>query len=212
MKHKTSLKKGNYSPSNQLKNASQCSFLVYKPFGMLSQFTQEVEGQLTLADLDFSFPIDVYPVGRLDYDSEGLLLLSNDKSLTDKLLNPINEHNREYWVQVEGEITDEALCKLNNGVEINIKGKKYTTKPAQVQKIAPPVLPERNPPIRTRKMIPTSWVSIVLKEGKNRQVRRMTAATGFPTLRLVRARILNLTLEGLKSGSISEISLTKLQF
>ncbi|MEY4927299.1 MAG: hypothetical protein RI894_1735 [Bacteroidota bacterium] len=197
---------------HQKKNTPKRVFLVYKPFGMLSQFTREVAGQFTLADLDFDFPPDVYPVGRLDYDSEGLLLLSNDKSLTDKLLNPVNAHKREYWVEVEGEISDEALRNLQKGVEISINGQKYTTMPAQAEKIEMPALPERNPPIRVRKTIPTSWISIVLQEGKNRQVRRMTAAVGFPTLRLVRARILNLPLAGMKSGQISEILLSEIGF
>jgi len=160
-------------------------FLIYKPFGMLSQFTREGEHQ-TLADLDFTFPKDIYPVGRLDADSEGLLLLTNDNFLKTKLLEPKNKHLRTYYVQVDGEVTQEACLQLSKGVKITINGKPYLTLPAIVTTIDVPELPERTPPIRVRKNIPTSWLSIALHEGKNRQVRRMTAAVGFPTLRLVR--------------------------
>ena len=152
---------------------------------MLSQFTREGEHQ-TLADLDLTFPKDIYPVGRLDADSEGLLLLTNDNFLKTKLLEPKNKHLRIYFVQVDGEITQEACLQLSQGVEITINGKPYRTLPASAKPIAIPDLPERDPPIRFRKNIPTSWLSVALYEGKNRQVRRMTAAVGFPTLRLVR--------------------------
>lgn len=152
---------------------------------MLSQFSREGDHQ-TLADLDFTFAKDIYPVGRLDADSEGLLLLTNDNFLKTKLLEPRNRHTRTYYVQVEGEVTDEACRQLSSGVNISINGKQYKTLPAEISKIAEPELPERNPPIRFRKNIPTSWLSVTLHEGKNRQVRRMTAAVGFPTLRLVR--------------------------
>jgi 23S rRNA pseudouridine2457 synthase len=168
-------------------------FLIYKPFGMLSQFSREGDHP-TLADLIFDFPKDVYPVGRLDADSEGLLLLTNDNFLKTKLLEPKNRHSRTYFVQVDGEITEEACIKLSRGVEININGKSYQTMPAHAETIPEPTFPERNPPVRFRKNIPTSWVSLTLHEGKNRQVRRMTAAVGFPTLRLVRWAIGNMTL------------------
>jgi 23S rRNA pseudouridine2457 synthase len=160
-------------------------FLIYKPFGMLSQFSREGD-HATLADLDFEFPKDIYPVGRLDADSEGLLLLTNDNFLKTKLLEPKNRHTRTYYVQVEGDVTTEACELMSSGVAISINGKRYQTLPAEVVAIAEPVLPERDPPIRFRKNIPTSWVSLTLHEGKNRQVRRMTAAAGFPTLRLAR--------------------------
>nr|WP_295930024.1 pseudouridine synthase [uncultured Dyadobacter sp.] len=160
-------------------------FLIYKPFGMLSQFTREGDHQ-TLADLGFDFPKDVYPVGRLDADSEGLLLLTNDNFLKTKLLEPRNKHTRTYYVQVEGEATELACAQLSRGVNISINGKQYKTLPAEVAVIEEPTLPERNPPIRFRKNIPTSWLSVTLHEGKNRQVRRMTASVAFPTLRLVR--------------------------
>ncbi|WP_291042780.1 pseudouridine synthase [Dyadobacter sp. 50-39] len=172
-------------------------YLIYKPFGMLSQFSREGDHQ-TLADLDFTFAKDIYPVGRLDADSEGLLLLTNDNFLKTKLLEPRNRHTRTYYVQVEGEVTDEACRELSNGVRISINGKQYKTLPAEVSKIAEPELPERNPPIRFRKNIPTSWLSVTLHEGKNRQVRRMTAAVGFPTLRLVRWSIGKISLQDKK--------------
>jgi 23S rRNA pseudouridine2457 synthase len=180
-------------------------FLIYKPFQVLSQFSP-VEGKQTLADY-FNVPKDVYPVGRLDYDSEGLLLLTNDKSLNQLLLNPSKAHEREYWVQVEGNITSKALQQLSKGVSISLDGKPYKTLPARaVAIIGEPGLPLRNPPIRFRKNIPTSWLSLTLHEGKNRQVRRMTASVGFPTLRLVRWRIGNITLDNLQPGEFIVLS------
>ncbi len=179
-------------------------FLLYKPYGMMSQFSRE-NSNPTLADIEYNFPKDVYPVGRLDHDSEGLLLLTNDTTLNKRLLSPKNKHRRTYWVQVEGEISQEAIAKLCAGVEINLKGVKYKTLPAEVHAISAPDLPERNPPIRFRITVPTSWVSITLIEGKNRQVRRMTAAVGFPTLRLVRASIENLKLGQMQPGEVVEV-------
>lgn len=174
-------------------------FIIYKPFQVLCQFSP-VEGKQTLADY-FDVPKDVYPVGRLDFDSEGLLLLTNDKSMNQLLLNPSKAHEREYWVQVEGKIAPEALQQLCNGVNINIDGKLHKTLPAKAVALTEePDLPPRNPPIRFRKNIPTSWLSITLHEGKNRQVRRMTAAVGFPTLRLVRWRMGKLTIDNLQPG------------
>lgn len=164
---------------------------------MLSQFTREGEHQ-TLADLGFSFPKDVYPVGRLDADSEGLLLLTNDNFLKTKLLEPRNRHTRTYFVQVEGEVTAEACEMLSAGVSISINGKQYKTLPAHATRIAAPTLPERTPPIRFRQHIPTSWLALTLHEGKNRQVRRMTASVGFPTLRLVRWSIGKISLADIK--------------
>jgi 23S rRNA pseudouridine2457 synthase len=176
-------------------------YLIYKPFGMLSQFSKEGDAP-TLADLDFTFEKDVYPVGRLDADSEGLLLLTNDNRLKTHLLDPKNKHWRTYYVQVEGTVTEEACLSLANGVTIAISGKKYVTKRARATPIEAPELPERNPPIRVRKNIPDSWLSLSLTEGKNRQVRRMTAAVGFPTLRLVRAAIGSLWLGEMKPGEV----------
>lgn len=154
----------------------------------MSQFSRENEHP-TLADVPYSFPKEVYPVGRLDHDSEGLLLLTDDKPLMNRLLSPQFAHPRTYWVQVEGEITPQAAAQLAAGVAISINGKSHQTLPADVRIIPEPLLPPRMPPIRFRAAIPTSWLAITLTEGKNRQVRRMTAAVGFPTLRLVRAAI-----------------------
>lgn len=180
-------------------------FAIHKPFQVLSQFSPEA-GKQTLSDF-FSVPRDVYPVGRLDYDSEGLLLLSNDKQLNHRLLDPRFAHEREYWVQVEGAITEEALQQLASGVNIHINGKTHHTLPAKATLLStPPPVNERTPPIRFRKHIPVSWISLVLTEGKNRQVRRMTAATGFPTLRLVRYRIADLTLQHLPPGHMRSLN------
>ncbi|GAB3032971.1 pseudouridine synthase [Spirosoma pulveris] len=180
-------------------------FLIYKPYLMLSQFSKEGD-KPTLADLDFDFPSDVYPVGRLDADSEGLLLLTNDKQLNHRLLNPKFRHNRTYYVQVDGALTNEACQQLSEGVTISVDGKAYTTLPGKAVYIEEPGLPERNPPIRFRASIPTSWLSISLHEGKNRQVRKMTAAVGFPTLRLVRWAIESLTAEGMMPGDVRLLS------
>jgi 23S rRNA pseudouridine2457 synthase len=174
-------------------------YLIYKPFGMLSQFSREGDHP-TLADLDFEFPKDVYPVGRLDADSEGLLLLTNDNFLKTKLLDPKNRHTRTYYVQVDGAIDKAACMKLSDGVNITINGKTYHTLPAMAKCIEAPETPERNPPIRFRKNIPTSWLSLSLHEGKNRQVRRMTAAVGFPTLRLIRWAIGKISLANISEN------------
>lgn len=175
-------------------------YIINKPYGVLTQFTDK-ENRPTIGAL-FKFPKDVYSVGRLDMDSEGLLLLTNDVELTDYLLNPKNKHEREYYVQVEGIVSEEALQQLRAGVEI--KGEK--TLPAKAKIIDDPGFPERVPPIRERKAIPTSWISLTLVEGKNRQVRKMTASAGLPTLRLVRIRIENILLGTLKKGEVRELS------
>ena len=180
-------------------------FIVYKPFHVLSQFSPG-EGKKNLKDF-FSVPRDVYPVGRLDYDSEGLLLLTNDKQLNYRLLNPRSHYEKEYWVQVEGVITEAAVSRLQAGVTIHVNGKVYQTKKCKAElHLNPPEVPERIPPIRFRKDKPTSWISVTLIEGKNRQVRKMTAAVGFPTLRLIRVRLGNLKFEGLSPGAIEELS------
>lgn len=176
------------------------SYLLYKPYGVLSQFTDATGKKRTLADL-YAFPPQVYPVGRLDETSEGLLILSDDKSLNQRILGQGVE--KEYWVQVEGLPTEEAMEKLRRGVDIKVRKKPYHTKPAKVSILDPePDLPERDPPIRYRKTIPTTWLSLILTEGKNRQVRKMTAAVGFPTLRLVRWRIGPFTLQDFLLGEI----------
>lgn len=180
-------------------------FLIYKPFGMLSQFSAE-GGKQTLADLPFAFERDVYPVGRLDADSEGLLLLTSDKTINHRLLDPRFAHERTYYVQVDGAITDEALSQLAEGVTITVDGKPHHTYPATARRIGEPNLPPRDPPIRFRANIPTSWIALTLTEGKNRQVRKMTAAVGFPTLRLVRWAIGHLTAADMPPAAVRTIS------
>ena len=170
-------------------------FLFYKPFGVLSQFTKEGKYK-TLKDFG-PFPPDVYVAGRLDAGSEGLLFLTNDGELKHKLTHPRFNHPRTYLVQVEGNPTSDALERLRNGVDV--LGRR--TKPADIRLLEnEPSFPPRPVPVRFRKAIPTSWIEITLREGKNRQVRRMTAAVGFPTLRLVRTKIGTLSLEGLQPG------------
>lgn len=176
-------------------------FVIYKPYGYLSQFTREHETHKVLGDL-YDFPKDVYPVGRLDKDSEGLLILTNDNKLNHWLLNPAFRHKRTYWVQVEGQITDEAILQLSQGIDIKINKKTYHTLPAEAKILAPPKLPDRDPPIRFRKNVPDSWLELTLSEGKNRQVRRMCAKVGFPVLRLVRVRIEKVLLDGMDIGEV----------
>lgn len=181
-------------------------FIIYKPYNTLSQFTTTDSNKKTLKDY-FTVPTDCYAVGRLDYDSEGLLILTNDTFLNKQLLHPNQKHKREYWVQVDGAITQQALVELCNGVEINIDGTLYITKRAIASFLEEPILvPERVPPIRVRKNIPAPWIKLILTEGKNRQVRKMTAKVGFPTLRLIRHRIEGLTLNGLQPGQMQELS------
>ncbi len=180
-------------------------FIIYKPYLVLSQFSAE-KGQTSLADF-FEVPKDVYPVGRLDHDSEGLLLLTNDKTINNRLLNPSYAHEREYWVQVDGAITTAALSALQTGVAINVEGKTVHTKTCKATLFeTSPLVPDRNPPIRFRKEIPAPWIRMVLTEGKNRQVRKMTARVGFPTLRLIRYRIGSLELGNLQPGDMIELS------
>lgn len=180
-------------------------FAAYKPYGMLCQFTGD-EGALLLGDL-YSFPTDVYSIGRLDKNSEGLLLLTNDRHFINRVLDPKSKLQKTYFVQVDHEITLEACKRLEAG-EIKIKhnGKQHRVLPAECKKITPPKLPERSVPIRYRKNIPTSWIALTLREGKNRQVRKMTAAVGFPTLRLVRTAIGNFQLGAMQPGDVVEIN------
>ncbi|WP_235295671.1 pseudouridine synthase [Portibacter marinus] len=183
------------------------TYKIYKPYGYLSQFTKEHDSHKVLGDL-FDFPSDAYPIGRLDKDSEGLLLLSNDKSLTDKILNPTRKLDKTYYVQVEGLLKSHFLEKLRNGVKIKIKtGQYHQTLPCKVEIIPEPELPPRTPPIRERKSIPTSWAKIILREGKNRQVRKMFAIVGFPVLRLVRYSIGDKTIEGMDVGDVIQIEI-----
>lgn len=176
-------------------------FVFNKPYRVLCQFSP-VEGKLTLSDF-LSLPKDVYPVGRLDYDSEGLIILTNDGLLHHKLIDPRFAHSRTYWVQVEGIPDKDAIEKLAEGVVIENK----KTRKANVRfLVQEPKLWERNPPIRFRKSIPTSWLEIELFEGRNRQIRKMTAAVGYPTLRLVRIKIEFLEVFGLMPGEFRELT------
>jgi 23S rRNA pseudouridine2457 synthase len=167
--------------------------LFNKPFDVLSQFT-DAEGRATLADY-VDVP-GVYPAGRLDRDSEGLLLLTDDGKLQHWISNPQAKQPKYYWVQVEGEPNEEALRQLASGVRL----KDGMTGPAQARLIPPPAAWERNPPIRQRAEQPTRWLELVIREGRNRQVRRMTAAVGYPTLRLIRHRIGPWSLQQLRPG------------
>lgn len=171
-----------------------------KPFGYLSQFTDEGNRQGFGRILDLSN--DVYPVGRLDADSEGLLLLTNDKRVNHLLLDPLRRHVRTYWVQVEGSPEDAALKRFEQPMRLNIRKQTYVTLPASGRVIEAPEVWERDPPIRVRKSVPDGWIEMQLTEGKNRQVRKMTAAIGYPTLRLIRAAIEDLHLDGLEPGGL----------
>lgn len=176
--------------------------LFNKPFQVLSQFTDNSEPKRqTLAD--FIGLKHCYPAGRLDYDSEGLLLLTDDGGLQQQISHPRFKQAKTYWVQVEGDISEEALQQLRHGVVL----KDGKTLPAEAMAIDPPPLWERNPPVRFRKTVPTSWLSLTIKEGKNRQVRRMTAAVGLPTLRLVRYRIGDWTLDNLQPGEYNTLTI-----
>jgi len=174
-----------------------------KPYQVLTQFTyarSDTGDRQTLSDY-ISVP-DVYAAGRLDRDSEGLLLLTSDGQLQNRISHPDHKLEKTYWVQVDGDITEAAVAKLRRGVEL----KDGMTAPAKAKIISEPTsLWPRNPPVRFRAEIPTSWIELVIREGRNRQVRRMTAAVGFPTLRLIRYAIGPITLEGLKSGAYEEI-------
>lgn len=180
---------------------------LHKPYGVLSQFTPEPGSRWrTLAE--FGLPKAVYALGRLDADSEGLLLLSDEPGLNSRLLDPVHGHGREYWVQVERIPSDAALAELARGVMIG----DYRTQPCRARRLEPaPDFPPRDPPIRVRQTVPDCWLSLELNEGKNRQVRRMTAAVGHPTLRLVRVRIGALTLAslGLAPGTWRELTRTE---
>jgi 23S rRNA pseudouridine2457 synthase len=187
-------------------------FVANKPFNTICQFSQEVEGQMTLADLNTTLPKDVYPIGRLDQDSEGLLLLTSDRSLNHRLLNPQFAHRRTYLAQIEGVPTEEALAQFRKGVTIKIEKKLYDTLPAECQPVEDPSVYFDNLPIWTRLPMPKSsgnkpmsWLEVTLTEGKNRQVRRMCAAIGHPCLRLIRVSMMDLKLGILQPNEVREM-------
>ncbi len=178
--------------------------LFNKPFNTLTQFTGE-PGDSTLADF---IPVkDVYAAGRLDKDSEGLLVLTNDGILQARLTQPKSKSPKTYWVQVEGIPSEDSLNRLRNGVELN----DGWTLPAGIELMQEPTIWDRNPPIRHRPSIPTSWIAITLEEGRNRQVRRMTAAVGHPTLRLIRHRMGEWTVDDMQPGEWKEVSVPQKQ-
>lgn len=185
-------------------------YLINKPYGMLSQFTREVPEHRVLGDLS-DFPKDVYPVGRLDRDSEGLLILTNDRSLNEALLHPSRKHGRTYWVRVEGSPTKEQLNQLEQGVTIRAKGKTHHCAPLKTRVLTEEetanILP-RTPPVRFRKNVPDAWLELTLTEGKNRQVRKMCASIGLPVLRLIRVGIESLKLSELGESEVKEVTRT----
>jgi len=178
-------------------------FKIYKPYGMLSQLNsnnaKELRKKKFLSEL-YDFPEGTMPIGRLDEKSEGLLLMTTDGKRSDTINRSGIE--KEYYAQLDGDITSTAIDTLQKGIEIGFEGKKYITKTCSVKKIEAPILPEANAKIRLGRHRPNSWISIILTEGKFRQVRKMTAAVGFPTLRLVRVRIGNTTIKNLKPGAV----------
>ncbi|NES77314.1 MULTISPECIES: pseudouridine synthase [Okeania] len=183
--------------------------LFNKPYNVLSQFTDNTDESNRRQNLKDYIPVSsVYPVGRLDRDSEGVLLLTNHGQLQHRLTDPKFAHPRTYWVQVERIPDEAALRQLKQGVTI----KNYQTRPAKVRLLSvDPNFPPRNPPIRFRKTVPTAWLEIILTEGRNRQVRRMTAAVGFPTLRLVRVAIADLYINELQPGEWRDLNQTEIE-
>jgi len=179
-------------------------FLIHKPYGYLSQFKYELKRNKKLLGDFYDFPDGIMAIGRLDEDSEGLLLLTTDGKVSDYICS--SKVDKEYYVQVDGIITEEAISKIKKGVEIGFEGTKYMTKPCQAFILESiPDFGPRAKKIRDERHGPTSWASITVNEGKFRQVRKMTAAVGFPTLRLVRVRIGKVHLNDLQSGQVLEV-------
>lgn len=185
-------------------------FIVHKPYGYLSQFVCPLKKKKLLGELH-AFPEGTMAVGRLDEDSEGLLFLTTDGKLSERIRSKTTE--KEYYAQVDGVITAEAVKRLLNGVEITVEKGKFLAKAFAARILeTPPAFAPRSKKIRDDRHGPTSWVSVTLTEGKFRQVRKMTAAAGFPTLRLVRVRIGNVELGDMKSGEVREVDLPDLLF
>lgn len=180
-------------------------FILHKPYGYLSQFisNQTKRKKKMLGEL-YNFPEGTMAIGRLDFASEGLLFLTTDGKVSQEIRS--SKYEKEYYVQVDGLITQEAIDQLKNGVEIGFEGKKYITKPGKASIIDDPKFPLRSQKIRDDRHGPTSWISVCIREGKFRQVRKMTAAVGFPTLRLVRVRIGDIKLKGLEVGAVKEVT------
>jgi 23S rRNA pseudouridine2457 synthase len=179
-------------------------YIIYKPYKFISQFTSSHGKKNCLGDMGYNFPKNVYPLGRLDENSEGLLILTDDKALNHRLLNPQFEHKRIYRVQLQGIITNEAIKKMESGVEIAQNSGTYLTKPCKVKITQKPEnLPPRGHPISER--LPTSWIELTLTEGKFHQVRKMTAGVGFPCLRLIRIAIENMQLENMQPAEVREM-------
>lgn len=182
-------------------------FKIYKPYGYLSQFINNQNtrrNKKLLGELHSGFPEGIMAIGRLDQDSEGLLLLTTDGKTSEDIRGRLVE--KEYYVQVDGLINEEAIRKLKSGLEIGINGRKYLTTPCKASKLTTlPMFPERGRKIREERHGPTSWISVIITEGKFRQVKKMTAAVGFPTLRLVRVRIGNELLEDMEPGEVKQV-------
>ncbi len=177
--------------------------MLHKPYGYLSQFKYELKRKKKLLGELYDFPPGTMAIGRLDEDSEGLLLLTTDGNVSEHVRSRNTE--KEYWVQVDGIITESAANLLRSGVQIGFKGKKYITRPAIAELMDPPDIPLRTQKIRDERHGPTSWISITVSEGKFRQVRKMTAAVGFPTLRLIRMRVGQYYLSDFAPGEVREI-------
>lgn len=185
-------------------------YIIHKPYGFLSQFIYELKRKKKLLGELYDFPPGTMAIGRLDEDSEGLLLLTTNGMMSEIIRS--KKVTKEYYAQVDGIITEEAVLKLKQGVEIGFKGQKYITRNCEASLLTnAPDFPARTQKIRDERHGPTSWVSITLNEGKFRQVRKMTAAVGFPTLRLIRVRVGNIHLDTLKSGEVLEVAVFEIE-
>ena len=178
-------------------------FIIHKPWGMISQFVNPAKRKKKLLGDLYDFPLGTMAIGRLDVASEGLLLLTTNGKVSEEIRS--SKYEKEYYVQVDGLITQEALALLKTGVKIGFDGKKYITKPGKAFLIDDPKFPLRTQKIRDERHGPTSWVSIIIREGKFRQVRKMTAAVGYPTLRLIRIRIGEIELDNLEINGVKEV-------